>query len=239
MSASIAALTNVGLCHTAIQRAKDREAHLPGMTVFYGPSGYGKTMAASFASNRQRAFHVECKSTWTRKAFLMGILKEMGIKPEKTISEMAEQVAMELMQSGRPLIIDEMDYLVDKNYVDVVRDIYEGSQGVILLIGEEQLPNKLRKWERFHGRILDFFPAQPVSKADVKELKNIYASKVDIDADLLNAVYKAANGSARRVCANLDRIREFSVSNNKKIVTLEDWGNRSFFTGEAPRRDTI
>ncbi|WP_207214001.1 hypothetical protein [Solidesulfovibrio carbinolicus] len=57
---------------------------------------------------------------------------------------------------GRPLIIDEMDHVVERNAVELVRDLYEASRAAILLIGEKALPGKLAQWERFHGRILDW-----------------------------------------------------------------------------------
>lgn len=236
MSIGIAGITNVALCHQAIQRAFAREAHLPGMAVFYGPSGYGKSVAASYSANTFDAVYVECKSCWTRKAFLEAVQKAMGMKPGKNLSDMVDQIAEELAKSNRPLIIDEFDHLVEKNWVEIVRDIYEASQGTILLIGEEQLPRKLQKWERFHGRILDFFPAQPVSLEDINELRKIYAHGLEIDSGLINKLHTTCKGSARRACVNLDRIREFAHQSGVNKVTVADWGDRNFFTGEAPRR---
>ncbi|MBN0602975.1 AAA family ATPase, partial [Pseudomonas aeruginosa] len=103
-----------------------------------------------------------------------------GIKPGATLPEMADQIAEELAASGRPLIIDEMDNLVASGQVELIRDLYESSQASILLIGEEWLPTKLKKYERFHGRILSWIPAQPVSMDDARELVKIYSSSVVI-----------------------------------------------------------
>ena len=49
VNAGIAPLTNVALCLGTLRRAIDRPRHLPGITVFYGPSGYGKSTAAAVA----------------------------------------------------------------------------------------------------------------------------------------------------------------------------------------------
>src|SRR3569832_1095946 len=131
-----APITNVSLCG---------EAHLPGIAVFCGQSGYGKSTAAAYWANKQRAYFVQVKSVWTRKAFLLAILKEMGITPARTLYEMADQVSEQLVLSGRPLIIDEMDYIVDYNAVELIRDLHESSNDAILLLGEERLPDKLMK----------------------------------------------------------------------------------------------
>lgn len=233
--APVGGTTNVGLCIKALERAISRAPHLPGMTAFYGPSGYGKSFAASYAASTYRAFYVACKSSWTRKAFLTAILREMGITPARSNWEMTDQIAEELVISGRPLIVDEMDHLVDKRAVETVRDIYEGSQSPILLIGEERMPNKLKAWERFHGRILDFVPAQAVDLGDVDELAKIYAAGITIHSELLRQVHKAANGSVRRVCVNLDMIREQCLTVGLTQIGARQW-TRGFFTGEAPRR---
>ncbi|PVX80022.1 AAA family ATPase [Paraburkholderia unamae] len=232
----IAQITNLGLCDLAIERALSRSANLPGLVCFYGPSGYGKSMAANYVANARRARYVQAKSVWTKKHFLTAVLFEMGIKPARTIPEMADQVSEELAASGRPLIIDEMDHLVDRNAVELVRDLYESSQAPILMIGEEGLPAKLKKWERMHGRVLAWVPAQPVTLADARQLTSFYCPRVQITDDLLARLVELAHGSVRRVCVNLERIQEESMLAGTDVMDLASWGKRELYTGEAPKR---
>lgn len=235
---TVAPLTNVSLCAGALERAMDRAAHLPGMVVFYGPSGFGKSTAAAYTANRTRAYYVECRSTWTRRATLAAILHEMGIPTPGggRIYEMTDAICEQLAKSGRPLIVDEMDHLVDKAAVELVRDLYEGSGAAILLIGEERLPKKLEKWERFHGRILDFVPAQPADLDDARHLARLYCNGLAIDEALLARIHDLARGSARRICVNLERVRAEAAATGLTKISLTEWGTRDFFTGEAPTR---
>jgi type II secretory ATPase GspE/PulE/Tfp pilus assembly ATPase PilB-like protein len=53
--ASIAKLGNVVLFGEALAAAAMRAQHLPGLVVFHGPSGYGKTFSATYAANVFRA----------------------------------------------------------------------------------------------------------------------------------------------------------------------------------------
>ena len=46
-----AATTNVAKCIRAMERAVSRPSHLPGLVGFYGPSGYGKSIAAAYVAN--------------------------------------------------------------------------------------------------------------------------------------------------------------------------------------------
>lgn len=234
-----APLTNVSLCVRALQRALDRPAHLPGMVCFYGPSGWGKSTAAAYATNKLGAYYIECKSSWTRRAVLMAILHEMGIQPENTIYQMADQVYEQLAVSCRPLIIDEMDHMVSKGAVEIIRDIYEGSKAAILLIGEEKLPLKLKRWERFHNRVLDWVPAQPADDEDCRHLARLYCRRAGIKKDLLDRIRQASRGCVRRVCINLELVQEEAVSLGLPEIGLVDWGSREFFTGEAPARKVM
>jgi len=236
MSHSIANLRNVALLSTAIDTALARPVHLPGLVVFYGTSGIGKSFSAAYAANRYQAYYVECKSSWTRKALLSAILNSMGIMPAKTLPEMTDQAAEQLALSGKPLIIDEMDHIVEKKAVEVIRDLYEGSQGTIIMIGEEYLPSKLKAWERFHNRVLAWVPAQLADIQDCRALATLYCSATTIDDDLLTEINRVSKGCVRRICVNVERVRQESMLIGLTKINLKDWGTRGFYTGDAPER---
>jgi len=232
-----APLKNVTLASRAVARAINREPNLPGIVVLYGPSGWGKSMAASYCANKHDGFYVVCRSYFTRKSFLETVLKEMGIRAGRTVSEMMEQVATQLDLSGRPMIIDEMDHLVDRNMIEVVRDLHEMSRSTFLLIGEEQFPRKLRmRSERFHNRVLVWQPAQAASREDARLLAEFYVPGVEIADDLIEHLRRRSGHVARVVCVNLDAIREHCTREGLKRINLAAWGERSLFTGDAPAR---
>ncbi|AUZ85812.1 AAA family ATPase [Methylophaga nitratireducenticrescens] len=237
-SSTTAPLKNVMLCSRLLQQAINRPAHLPGMVCFYGPSGWGKSFAAAYAANKFRAIYVECKSTWTKRALLEAILKEMGIKAGNTAYIMVDQISEQLALSGLPLIIDEMDHIVEKKAVEVIRDIYEGSNAPILMIGEEEIDIKLRKWERFHNRMLAWQPAQPADNDDTKHLAKLYCKDVTIADDLLNKITHDSLGITRRICVNLNLVQQAALNAGKDTISLIDWGNKPLYTGDAPRRRT-
>lgn len=236
--AGIAPLANIAIAERAISRALGRGLHQPGLVVMHGASGYGKSMAAAWVTARNRAYYVQASDFWSKKVMLQDICRALGLqfKPGDTVADMARMVAAQLEQSGRPLILDEFDFVVDKNLVEAVRSIYESSRAAVLIIGEEALPQKLKKWERFHGRILDWFPAQPASVEDARELAKLYCPHVKVADDLLEKLVDKARGSVRRVSTNLETIGEEAMGNSWDSVTLALWGSRAIHTGEPPRR---
>lgn len=237
---TIAPLKNVALCSKALERAIHRQSHLPGIVVFHGHAGIGKSFAAAWTSNRYDAHIVQCMSTWTIKATLLAIAREMGLKPATTTYELTDQVSEHLALSGKALIVDEVDHLANRNCIEVIRDIYEGSQAAILLIGEEDLPQKLKQngLERFDSRVLDFVQAQKADASDASVLAKFYSRKIAIKQDLLAETAARSRGSVRRICVNLARIEEQAMEHGVKDVDLATWTKwrQGFYTGEVEVR---
>jgi DNA transposition AAA+ family ATPase len=235
LQSTIAPLRNVGLFSELVNRLVSRAPGLPGMACFTGFSGFGKTTAAIYAANKHRAYHVQVKSVWTRKKLCSAILTELGLDIPTTIADMVDAIGRELAVSRRPLIVDEADFLLKESFIEVVRDIYESSQGTIILIGEEMLPHKLKRWEKVHGRMLDWVQAQPAALQDARHLAKLYCKGLDIADELMAAVCDASAGSVRRIIVNLDRVREQALTANvAKIGRGQFTGD--FFTGNPPLR---
>jgi len=231
-----APLQNVLLCNRALERAMNREPNLPGIVSFSGLSGWGKSMAASYCANAHSGFYVECRSYFTKKSFVEAILKEMGIRPGRTVGIMMEQCAEQLDLSQRPLLVDEADHIVDRNAIEILRDLHEMARTTILLIGEEQFPRKLLKWERFHNRVLVWELAQPANASDARKLAGYYCPGLEIADDLLERVREVSRAAARRICVNLDMIRDHCQKAGAKKIDLAAWGKRALYSGDAPPR---
>ena len=67
-------------------------------------------------------------------------------------------------------------------------------------------------------------------------LCKFYVKDTEIAEDMLQHIYKVADGSVRRIVVNLALVEEAARTEGRKRVTLDDWGGRAFYTGEAPKR---
>jgi len=237
MHSRIAPIANLDLVAVVMEKLVHRQDGLPGLAVYYGPSGWGKTTATIAVANRTRAFYVQMRSAWSRKTLLEKILFEMGIKPAGTIPDLLDQVCEQLAASRRPLILDEFDYAAAKDQmIELVRDIYEGSQSSLLLVGEEMLPNKLKRHERFHGRVLNWLPAAPVTVDDARKLAEIYSPEIVVSDDLLTHLVSISHGSVRRVSVNLVNVQDAALIEGWEQVDRATWADRALYTGDAPKR---
>ena len=235
--ATLAPLRNVAAMMGLVQRLRDRGAHMPGLGVVHGFSGYGKTYAAIFAQNKTGGPRVEIGHSWTQKAFVSAILRELGVRePRGTVAILMEDAIRRLAQPGHPpLFIDEADKLVDKGMIELVREMHEASQAPIVLIGEEALPAKLERIERVHNRVLDWVAAQPCDLDDTRKLARLFCPALVIDDAVLAAMQRACDGRARRIVTNLFRLREFAATRALDAISITT-EMPAFYTGSAPTR---
>lgn len=235
-----AQLANMALALRTLVDCMEAGEHSPRLGLFYGFSGYGKSVGAAFASARTGAGYIEAKSIWTQRSLLEAIAEELGIvRPERTAPRLLRQIIEELNRQPRALIIDEMDYLVKKQSVDIIRDIHDATPVAIMMIGEEALPAKLKEWERFDNRILVARAAQPASADDTLKLRDHYCRRVRIDDDLALHFHERCKGVTRRISVNLQMAEREALTEGEEVIDRKWWGNRPILTGEVATRRTM
>ncbi len=230
---TVALLKNVASCMEAMEKLRYRGPGRPGLGVFYGHSGFGKTYSAIYVQNKTNAARVEVGDRWTYKTFLEKLCLELRVDEHGTASRLIDRIVEALVDDDRPLIIDEADKLVDKNMIEMVRQIQEESGAPVLLLGEEKLPMKLATVERVHNRVLVWEPAQPCDLEDTRTLAEL-VSPVTIADDLLESIRKQSGGRARRIVVNLDLVTDAARNAGLKVMRAEDFAG-SFYTGSVPK----
>lgn len=230
-------ITNVELLSVAVLEAVDRSDGLPGVVVMYGHSGVGKSKAAAHCAVSHKAYYVECRDTWTRKAFLLAVLADMGLEPARTLSDMVAQIATEMAASKRPLIVDDVQYLLDRSVANVLTDIHNASNGgTLILIGEEKVPVSLKRLERLHNRVFKWVPAQPASLDDLRTLAEDCYPDVQFEDALLMDILRATRGCLRRAVVNLSQVYRHAIETGEHSMGMDKWGGKGWDNGEAPNR---
>ena len=246
----VASIATLDLVAATIERLSARRNGVTGIGVLYGPSGWGKTFATNALANENRAYYVQMLSNWKPQDFLCKILDEMGIgyirrnkdggpiaSSIPRISKLVDMISAQLAASRRTLIIDEFDHATKRDsMVELTRDLYEGSQGSLLLVGEELLPSTLENWERFYRRVSVWAPAAPVSIPDAEKLAPIYCPGVSIAEDALAHLVSTAKGSVGRVVNSLDAIREHCMTHALDSINKASLADIALPSGRAPMR---
>lgn len=221
-----APLKNVAAFTTLLGRMVDRDADLPGLACFFGPSGYGKTKSAIYGANRHRAAYLECGQFTTARSLLANILKELGeTNPKGTIEALLTR-AIEFMSANprRPVIVDEAHFVAGKRFVDLLRELSDKSGAAVILIGEELLPRHLENFERVHNRVLEWLPAVPCDAEDFALLAASRLKKLRLAPDLAAEILKRTEGNTRRIVINLAKAESIAQLNNWSEIDLTGFG---------------
>lgn len=235
-----APLTNMALMlRTAVDVIEANE-ETQRLGVFYGDSGFGKSVAAAFVAARLGALYVEAMEIWNRRAFLEALAEELGIvRPAREAWRLFKQIVDELNRNPRTLIIDETDHLVNKKMVELIRGIHDSTPIVIIMIGEEQLLAKLKEWGRFDNRIHVATPAQPASIEDALMLRDHYGLG-DLVADNLVAYFaQRCRGVTRRIVKNLRDAQRLASVEGVERMDREWWGTRPVSNGDIQTRRSM
>ncbi len=236
-----APLKNVAAFSTLLARMVDRDGDLPGLAVFFGPSGWGKTKSAIYGANRYRAVYLECGLFTTARSLISQVLIEYGEpRPRGSIEEMKTR-AIKLMAADRtrPLIVDEAHFVATKRFVDLLRELSDKSGAPVILIGEEQLPQHLEQFERVHNRVLEWLPAVSCDAEDFSHLATALCRGVRIAADLAGAILERTDGNTRRIVVNLAKIAEIAQVTGATTMDLAGFGGVAAIVGRpslTPRR---
>jgi DNA transposition AAA+ family ATPase len=232
-----AQLSNMALALKTALDLEEARSLSSRIGLLYGPSGYGKTYAAVAVAAELNAVYIRAGSTWTSLTLLKHLAAEVGIlKPARTAPDILQQVVDELRVRERLVVIDEMDFLVKAQRVEIIRDILDETRIGVLMIGEESLPAKLKEWERVDNRVLVATAAQPASEADALMLRDHYVTRVVIADDLVLYFREACHGVTRRIVGNLMAAQRFAIDNGHAVLDRKLWGSRPVETGAVPIR---
>ncbi len=232
----IAPTANIALMHQVMGSLTKRASGVPGIGAFYGQSGLGKSFAAAYASHPAgfNGVYVQCNVYDTMKSLTENIGRALGLSLKGRIATMMGQAIEALAMSNRPLIFDEADVLVDTNKLELIRNVHDASGAAVLIIGEQDLPGKLKRHERFHNRVLVWQPAVRCNLSDLDLLAKQYCPTVTIPPELKRQLLVETEGVTRRVVTNLANIKRWCDAQGVKDAPAD--ANVQLYTGAAPGR---
>lgn len=202
----------------------------PGIGLIYGQSGLGKTTANAWFVNECNGIYVRALSTWSPATMLQTILRELDLVPDRMrCAAMVNQIVDNLKITGRPLFVDEFDYIVeDKKMTETLRDLHDLSSVPLVLIGMHEVRRKVGLREQFVNRIAQFVEFKPADYEDCRLLCNSMCD-VEVKDDLLLKLYHSCSGVIRLLVIGLDVIERRAKTLGLKAIDSADFGDADFF----------
>ena len=156
----------------------DKSNEVPKMGLIYGDPGLGKTQTAVWWATKNDAVYVRAQNKMTCRWLLEKIVYELGESPSRKMADLIEQCITHLRLKPQVIIIDEVDYLINRHrIVETLRDLHDLTGVPIVLIGMQEAKTKLGKYRHLYDRISEIIEFKPFSKDDmdviVEELSEI------------------------------------------------------------------
>ena len=164
----------IGLMNNLI----DKSNEVPKLGLIYGDPGLGKTQTAVWWATNNDAAYVRAQNKMTCRWLLEKIVYELGESPSRKMADLIEQCITHLRLKPQVIIIDEVDYLINRHrIVETLRDLHDLTGVPIVLIGMQEAKTKLGKYRHLYDRISEIIEFKPFSKDDldviVEELSEI------------------------------------------------------------------
>lgn len=236
MRSKIVPIGNVMRLSEAGDALLNRAHGMPGMGLCYGPSGLGKTTGIAWLATRQHGVFVRAMATSTPTSLLETICRELNIAARGRVAQTVEAIVAKLAESGRPLFVDEADYVVEqRRLVDTLRDLHDLSSVPVILIGMAGIDRRISLSPQLSGRMAQWVEFKPCTAEDARLLARELC-EVSVADDLLGELHTRAGGSVRNIVVGLSRIEQFARSRGASQMAKADWPRGGdFFLGHAPR----
>ena len=92
---------------------QNRADGVPGMALVYGEPGLGKSRTILWWAAQNNAHYIRSTNLMTGRWLLEELVEELGEIPRYWTSDLFKQAINQLSENPRPIIIDEVDYLVN------------------------------------------------------------------------------------------------------------------------------
>lgn len=226
---------NIVALSDAAETLLRRAPGMPGMGLVHGETGAGKTTAVTWLVNRHNGVYVRALAAWTPAAMFTAILRELGRHAHGSCAQMVGDIIEALALSGRPLFVDEADYLVDsKRMSESLRDIHDMTTAPVLLIGMAGIDQRLSSRKQLTGRVLQDVRFEALDREDAQRIAKELC-EVKVKPDLLDFAHKKTGGFVRNLVVALARIEQHAKLRGLDTISLAEWGKRDLITGQAPK----
>lgn len=242
MKQKIVPVKNIARLREAGDALIQRMPGLPGMGLIWGPTGYGKTTGTTWMVNQCHGVYVRALALWSPQMMLRAIARELDVDTRGVSNGViVELIIRRLAETGRPLFIDEADYVVEKKgLTNTLRDIHDLSAAPIVLVGMHGIEKRIRHNEQFTGRIAQWVEFAGLDMEDASLMARVLPD-IEIKPDLVQALHDKASAhnagaEIRRLVIGLNQIEGYAKSTGRQSIALADWPKgRDFFVG-APVR---
>lgn len=188
--------------------------NIPKLALVYGDHGLGKSQAIQWWADKNDSVYVRATQGMTPRWLLSEIAEELGEDPYWHTQETFNLIENHLKQNPKVIIVDEVDYLIEKHTVETLRDLHDKTSCPIVLVGMGVADKKLARYPHLVDRLYKSMKFEQFNSDDIKEII-IQLTNLEFTDDAINYLATRTN-QFRQLVKLINKIEKLSKTNQIK-----------------------
>lgn len=204
-------------------------SNIPKLALVYGEHGLGKSQAIQWWADKNDSVYVRANQGMTSQWLLSEIAEEFGEDPFWHTQETFVLIENQLKQNPRVIIVDEIDYLMEKSTVETLRDLHDKTSSPIVLVGMGAVDKKLARYPHLCDRLYKTLKFEHFDFDDIKEILN-KLTELNFTDDATKYLATRTN-QFRQLVKLINKIEK--LSNTNQIEELDEYTLKGIFNERA------
>ena len=145
-------------------------SNIPKMALVYGEHGLGKSQTIQWWADKNDSVYVRATQGMTSRWLLSEIVEELGEEAYWHLQDNFELIENILKENPRVVIVDEIDYLIEKSIIETLRDLHDKTGCPMVLVGMGTADKKIARYPHIMDRIYKILKFEKFNSEDIKEI---------------------------------------------------------------------
>ncbi len=194
-----------------MEELKSLPPNIPKIALVYGDYGLGKSETIQWWTFKNDCVYVRATKGMSVRWLLSEISEELGEEPYWHSQETFNMIENKLRQNPKTIIIDEVDYLINNNVIEILRDLHDRSGCPMVLVGMANIDKKLSRYPHLMDRIYKKFKFENYDTQDVKTILE-ELSEIPITPDGLEYLSTRTN-QFRQIVKLINKVEKLAKTN--------------------------
>ena len=199
-----------------MEELKTLPPNIPKIALIYGEYGLGKSETIKWWTFKNDCIYVRANQGMTIRWLLSDIAEELNIESYWHIDETFNQVEKALIQNHKTIIIDEIDYLIDKKTIETLRDLHDRTGCPMVLVGMANVNVKLARYPHLIDRIYKSFKFEQYTPEDIKLILT-ELTEIKFTQDGIEYLSTRAN-QFRQIVKLINKVEKKAKTNKIKLL---------------------
>lgn len=212
-----------------MEELKTLPPNIPKIALVYGEYGLGKSETIKHWILKNDCIYVRATYKMSERWLLSEIAEELNEEAFWHTQETFNLIEKKLKEEPKTIIIDEVDYLVEKKTIEILRDLHDRTSCPLVLVGMGNVNIKLARYPHLMDRVYKKYEFQKYTSDDIKQILE-ELTEIPFTTDGLEYLSTREN-QFRQIVKLINQIEKKALTNQ---ITLLDENTLRELLNERP-----